>query len=163
MHMIAKIKSENNVLTALYERTINHSVDDVWAYLTENNKLQQWFSELEIQELKTDGEILFDLGDGNFERMQITEFVPKEIFAFTWDKNTVRFELEARESSCLLVFKEYLHEVTEHTPKDLAGWHVCLDVIEALLDGKSIEEREALWKACYPKYKQAVADAKADL
>ena len=161
--MIAKIKKENDLLTAIYERTLNHKVDKVWTYLTENRKLQQWFSELEIQELKNDGEILFDLGDGNYEKMHITAVVPEKVFAFTWDKNAVRFELKAKDNGCLLVFKEYLNEVTSHTPKDLAGWHVCLDVIEALLDGKTISNRKALWEACYPKYERAVTHAKADL
>lgn len=161
--MIATFNKDNDILTAIYEHTLNHSVNDVWAYLTENNMLQQWFPELEIQELKRDGEILFNLGDGEYERMQITEVVPKNIFSFTWDKNAVCFELNAKESGCLLIFKEYLNEVTAHTPKDLAGWHVCLDVIEALLDGRSIADRKALWEACYPKYEQAVRDAKAAL
>lgn len=51
----------------------------------------------------------------------------------------------------------------KHIPKDLAGWHVCLDVIEALLDGKSIKDRVAIWKAYYPKYQQTVKDAEAGM
>ncbi|MEW9677290.1 SRPBCC family protein [Lentibacillus sp. L22] len=161
--MIAKLDREKGVLTATYQRLLQHDPEEVWAYLTENNKLQQWFPELEIQTLQNGGEILFNLGDGSYEHMQITEAVTNRIFAFEWDKNAVRFELLVQASGSTLVFKEYLHEVTTHTPKDLAGWHVCLDVIEALLDGQSIEDRTAVWQAYYPKYQQALLDAQADL
>lgn len=154
--MIAKIVKEADVVVAVYERKLHHSVDDVWAYLTENNKLQQWFPELEIQDLKVDGEIWFDLQNGDFEKMTILQVVPKKILAFTWDKNTVRFELAATDYGCQLFFKEYLYEISDHTPKDLAGWHVCLDVIEALLQGQTIENRKAHWEKWYPKYQEAL-------
>ncbi|MDY0406774.1 SRPBCC family protein [Virgibacillus sp. 179-BFC.A HS] len=159
--MIAKLEKEKNVLTAIYKRFLRHSPADVWAYLTDNNKLQQWFPELEIQALKNGGEIRFDFGDGNFERMEITEMIPQKVLAFTWDKNLVRFELATDNSGCMLVFKEYLHEITEHTAKDLAGWHVCLDVIEALLDGRSVGDRTAIWQTCYPTYQQLLQDAQS--
>ncbi|MNW15819.1 hypothetical protein D3C71_2144520 [compost metagenome] len=52
------------------------------------------------------------------------------------------------------MFSEYLHQITEHTPRDLAGWHVCLDVIEALLAGRTIASRKDMWNGWYVKYKQ---------
>lgn len=45
---------------------------------------------------------------------------------------------------------------TEHTPKDLAGWHVCLDVVQALMDGRPIPAREDEWKTRYEQYVQAI-------
>ena len=46
--------------------------------------------------------------------------------------------------------------ITEHTPKDLAGWHVCLNVIQALLEGKSVDFREEEWKYWYEEYKKEI-------
>jgi hypothetical protein len=89
VNMIAVIQKAENGYIARYERHLQHSVEKVWAYLTENDKLIKWFSELE-----------------------------------------------------------------DHTPKDLAGWHVCLDVIKALLDGKTFESRNEEWKIQYELYKQ---------
>lgn len=156
--MLANIKKENGVVTAVYERRLNHPVHEVWAYLTENNKLKEWFSELEIRELKVGGEIWFDLQDGTFEKMDIIDLIPEKLFAFTWDKNAVRFELSTTENGCQLIFKEYLYEISEHTPKDLAGWHVCLDVVAALLRGQYIENRKAHWEKWYPQYQKALRE-----
>lgn len=62
--MIAKIETVEQIPAAVYKRKLNHSVTAVWSYLTENSKLQQWFSELEIKSLERGGEIYFYVGDG---------------------------------------------------------------------------------------------------
>ncbi|MNJ31584.1 hypothetical protein D3C77_262250 [compost metagenome] len=66
----------------------------------------------------------------------------------------MRFELYPEAEGCGLVFIEKLGQITDHTPKDLAGWHVCLDVIQKLMDGQTIEERYEEWKIWYEKYTQ---------
>lgn len=157
--MLAKINKSGGTPVAVFTRQLYYSVDEVWSYLTENSKLQQWFPELEIQELKKDGNILFDMQDGNYERMEILEIDPKRTFAFTWDENSVRFELAANSFGCKLVFKEYLHAVSDHTPKDLAGWHVCLEVIQALLDGTTIRNRRSLWNRWHLAYQKEIKQA----
>jgi uncharacterized protein YndB with AHSA1/START domain len=42
----------------------------VWAWLTENEKLKQWFLELRIDSLQEGGKILFDMSNGTFEEME---------------------------------------------------------------------------------------------
>ncbi|OMF94723.1 hypothetical protein [Paenibacillus sp. FSL R7-0273] len=51
-----------------------------------------------------------------------------------------------------LLLIETIGTFTDHTPKDLAGWHVCLDVIEALLDGNVPVNRKPAWEEQYRKY-----------
>ncbi|MBY7142325.1 SRPBCC family protein [Virgibacillus sp. NKC19-3] len=157
--MIATIDKSEDVPVAVWIRQINYPVDEVWSYLTENQKLQLWFPELEIKHLQADGEIHFDLQDGTHETMDILEVDRERVFAFTWDQNSVRFELTANTFGCRLVFHEYLNEVTDHTPMDLTGWHICLDVIEALLDGTTIRNRRGRWNKWYPKYQELVKEA----
>lgn len=158
--MIAIIEKTDQENTAVYKRQINHSVAAVWSYLTENEKLQQWFSELEMKDLKPGGEIHFNFGDGNHELIDILDVEPNKLLVFTWPpKNTVRIELNETEHGCELIFKEILHEVDEHTARDLTGWHVCLDVIEALLDGKTIDDRKSEWESHYPAYQELLRAA----
>ncbi|MNE75557.1 hypothetical protein D3C80_1717280 [compost metagenome] len=47
---------------------------------------------------------------------------------------------------------ETIAAVTSHTPRDLAGWHVCLNVIGDLLDGKPGNTRRAEWEGWYREY-----------
>lgn len=149
--MIAHIEKVENGFTVTYERHLNHSVEEVWSYLTDNDKLPKWFSELRVEELREGGVIKFDLGDGTFEELTILELNMNSVLEFTWWPDSVRFELSEESGGCLLLLIEKIHTITDHTPKDLAGWHVCLDVIQALLDGTTIERKQE-WEKWYKKY-----------
>nr|WP_263325749.1 SRPBCC family protein [Neobacillus sp. Marseille-Q6967] len=157
--MLAFIEKVQNGYTATYERHIKHSVEDVWAYLTDNDKLPKWFSELRVDELREGGVIKFDMGDGTFEEMTILELQMNSILEYTWGEDIIRFELSEESGGCLLVLIEKIHTITDHTPKDLAGWHVCLDVIAALLNGKTFDRKDE-WKKWYEKYIDAVKEVK---
>lgn len=155
--LIATIEKIDELDTAFYKRKVNHSVAEVWSYITENTKLKQWFSELEIKELKPGGDIHFNFGDGSHELIEILDVEPNRLFSFTWPpKNSVRFELRETKNGCELTFKEILYEINEHTARDLTGWHVCLDMIEALLDGETIEDRHSEWELHYPAYQDLI-------
>ena len=154
--MIAVISQVESSYTAQFERHLEHSVEQVWAMLTENEKLEKWFSELRIDDLREGGFIKFDMQDGTFEEMEILELKMYSILEFTWDKDIVRFELHPESEGCQLILIEKINTITDHTPRDLAGWHVCLDVIEALLEGKTIQNRKAEWEKWHPKYVEAL-------
>lgn len=109
------------------------------------------FSELRVDELREGGVIKFDMGNGTFEEMEILDLEMQSVLEYTWGEDVVRFELSHEPNGCLLVLKEKINTITAHTPRDLAGWHVCLDVIQALMDGRTIERREE-WKIWYEKY-----------
>ncbi|QUG43601.1 SRPBCC family protein [Psychrobacillus sp. INOP01] len=151
--MIATIQKENGNYIARYERQFQHSVETVWAMLTNNTKLKQWFDELHIVNLRKGGIIKFDMQDGTFIDMKILDYEPLKTLAFEWDADIARFELSSLSNGCKLVFIETISTITDHTPKDLAGWHLCLDAIKALLDGDSIK-REDEWKVWFEKYKE---------
>lgn len=151
--MIATIQKENDIYTARYERNLQHSVNEVWSMLTENDKLQQWFTELQVVDLRQGGLIKFDMQDGSFIDMQILDYEPLKVLAFEWDKDIARFELSPVSGGCQLTFIETISSFTEQTIKDLAGWHVCLDAIEAILDGRAIARNDE-WKDWYVKYEE---------
>jgi len=154
--MIAKITQVDQHYIAHFERQVKHSTSEVWAYLTENAKLALWFAELRIEDLREGGIIRFDMQDGAFETMTITTQQHEAVFEFTWAEDLVRFELHPNPDGCLLVLQETIYSLTPHTPRDLAGWHVCLDVIQHLLDGTTIESRKDKWNKWYEQYRDAI-------
>lgn len=157
--MLALIEKVQNGYTVTYQRHLKHSVEEVWSYLTYNDKLSKWFSELRVDELREGGVIKFDMGDGTFEEMTILELKMNSVLEYTWGEDIVRFELSEETNGCLLVLIEKIHIITDHTPRDLAGWHVCLDVIAALLDGKTFDRKDE-WKKWYEKYIHALEKVK---
>ena len=153
--MLAVIQKVQIGYTAKFERHLNHPVEKVWAILTDNDQLARWFPELRVEDLRKGGVITFDMQNGTFEKMEILELKHQALLEYTWDQDRVRFELYPDEDGCQLVLIEKLSQLTAHTPRDLAGWHVCLDTIIALLDKKTIERKEE-WERWYRQYSELV-------
>lgn len=122
--------------------------------VTDNDYIKKWFSELSIEELVKGGRVIFDMGNGFFEEMTITEVSDHKVLEYTWDKDLVRFEFhENGQDQTHLVFKEFVKEITEHTPRDIAGWHLCLDAISDLLDiGHVNPDHKDMWEDLYRHY-----------
>ncbi|WP_080832108.1 SRPBCC family protein [Cohnella massiliensis] len=156
--MLAVIQKNANGYTARYERRLKHPVAKVWAMLTENEKLAKWFSELSVDDLREGGVIKFDMQDGTFEEMEILELKAESVLEYTWGEDRVRFELYPEPDGCRLVLIETIAKLTDHTPKDIAGWDVCLDVIEAVLAGRTIESRKSAWEIKYEQYAKLFAE-----
>jgi hypothetical protein len=156
--MIAAIKKAEQGWVAQFERQLNHSVEEVWSWLTENEKLIQWFPELQIGEFRDGGFMEFNMPNGTAEKLPITEIKTNSVFEFDWWGYSIRFELYPVFEGCKLVLKETIDVITGHTPKDLAGWDVCLEVIKALMAGKTIEWRAEKWKEVYEEYVQAIGE-----
>ncbi|WNQ12023.1 SRPBCC family protein [Paenibacillus aurantius] len=150
--MLAVVKKTGEGYTARFERRLKHSVEKVWASLTKNEKLAQWFGQLQIQELRPGGIIRFDMKNGTFEELEILEVKEKEVLEYTWGKDRVRFELYPEGDGCRLVLIETIVQMTGHTPKDLAGWQVCLGLLEAAVDGQPKELDKSEWEVYYAQY-----------
>lgn len=72
--MLAVVQQDEFGTTVRFERRLKHSVEKVWSYLTDNDKLTQWFSELKVEDLRQGGRITFDMQDGTFEEFEITDY-----------------------------------------------------------------------------------------
>ncbi len=152
--MIAEIKQQEEGYTALFERQLSHSSDVVWSMLADNNRLKKWFDELQIAESGKGGKLVFDMGDGSIDELAITDYVEGRVFAFEWWDDHVRFEVEPEnEGITKLRLIETITRITPQTAKDLAGWHVCLDVIEAILNDEKIDRKHE-WEHWHREYKR---------
>lgn len=156
--MLAVIEKVENGYVARYDRPLKHSIEQVWAALTENDKLARWMPNLIVVDLRDGGTIKFDMkdGSGTFIDIKILDYLEYSVLEYEWGKDRVRFELYPKPDGCLLVLKEFIGTLTDHTSKDLAGWHVCLDLLSALLDGRYMEFPKGEWEKWYDKYVIAV-------
>jgi uncharacterized protein YndB with AHSA1/START domain len=50
--MLATLKNLKQAILAIFERHHNQSAEEVWSWLTDNDKLSKWFSELRVDKLK---------------------------------------------------------------------------------------------------------------
>jgi uncharacterized protein YndB with AHSA1/START domain len=149
--VIADIKKTDDGYLVKWERNLNHSVEAVWAMLTDNERLEKWFDELRAGDLRQGGFMKFYVPDVMDEKLEIREYEPNAVLEFDWFGDVIRFELHPENEGCALFLLEKVQTITEQTKKDLAGWHVCLDVIIALLDGNPIQ-RDDEWKQWHAIY-----------
>jgi uncharacterized protein YndB with AHSA1/START domain len=160
--MLASIQKIEDGYVARFDRSLNLSVEKVWAALTENDKLVKWMPNLQVEVLRKGGAIKFDMkdGSGTFIDIEILDFELNSVLEFTWGKDRVRFELYSMPNGCLLVLKEFIGTLNAHTSKDLSGWHVCLAVLSELLEGRFMDFPKGEWQKYYEQYAAAINEIK---
>jgi uncharacterized protein YndB with AHSA1/START domain len=160
LKMLASIQKVEGGFVARFSRPLKHSVEKVWAALTENDKLTRWMPNLQIEELREGGIIKFDMkdGTGTFIDIAITAFQPYSVMEFIWGNDRVRFEIYPKPEGCILILTEFIGTLTDHTSKDLSGWHVCLDVLSSLLDEHLMDFPKGEWQKWYDEYIIAIKE-----
>ncbi len=126
---------ENQTIYFGTERAISASPQTIWRYLTETDKLKQWFPELEIGELGVNGFWRFILPDFE-ETMPFTDYAEEKYLGVTWDTGIIYFDLkEQAPHQTLLVFSESLPEnFTTPRHKDIAGWSIVLNRLKQVVE-----------------------------
>src|SRR5882724_2632462 len=93
-----------------FERHLLHPIEQVWAAITEPERLVAWLGEvdgepsqgghIQLRWLNTD-----ENGNGAVMNATITQFEPPHLLEYTGDIHGVlRFELQEEASGCLLIF-----------------------------------------------------------
>ncbi|PKR83397.1 SRPBCC family protein [Heyndrickxia camelliae] len=152
--MLAEMEKAGSGCIVIFKRMLPHSVKEVWAALTENDKLVKWFSNLQVKDLRKNGTVLFNMNDGSEKtiEMRILDFEKESILEFEWGEGSVRFELTSQSDGCLLVLKDIFPAINDHTAKDIAGWHICMDVFQSLLNGALKKFSMDEWQNVYEQY-----------
>lgn len=130
-------RRDDDMTIVSFEVEISAPIQEVFALLTTNTGLAKWFNELEVGELGADGYLLFVMTPEEKITMPIRAFEPNQKLAFEWDQDEVAFELnEITANKTRLTFTEQLTTITEHSPRDISGWHICLKKLQASAEGR---------------------------
>jgi len=126
--------------TLVFVRSLRHSPDRVWAALTEPAQLNEWAPYTASRDLGTPGEATLTMIDGDVAEdvgATVTRADPPALLEYTWGTDRLRWELAPTAEGTRLTL---LHTITDRdwVPKVAAGWHLCLDVAERLLDGRPV-------------------------
>jgi uncharacterized protein YndB with AHSA1/START domain len=141
---IGVYRAEGERRSIRFEREYDASVGEVWAAVTEPERLRGW--------LAVGGAVLEPRIGGRFElRMTRAEeptawgtvltFDPPVLLEVEWryegeDESVVRIELEPRGERTLLVLEHRLLQAAQAAGYG-AGWHAYLDALDDLLSGGS--------------------------
>lgn len=160
--MKATLDTVNGQPTLRFERRLPHRPEKVWRAITDPAELAHWFP----QDLEgtfapgatlrfvfrgeppvLDGKIIEDFTG------EVLEIDPPRVLAYSWGGDILRWTLTPDGDGCLLTFTDTLGDLGK-AARDGAGWHVCLDALEAQLAGTAAPAGDR-WKGLYENYQQS--------
>lgn len=138
-----------------YVRRLDHGRDKVWRALTESDHLRHWLPCDIVGERVAGAELTLPFWPDHVEEYGIEPasvpgrlhvWDPPRVFEWSWDTDRLRFELTAEgDGATTLTLTVWISDPRGHgvdgSPDDAtgtasaaAGYHVCLDHLEVLLD-----------------------------
>jgi uncharacterized protein YndB with AHSA1/START domain len=140
-----------------FERHYPHPPQKVWRALTEPSELEAWFPARIEGERRAGAKLQFVFDNNAAPTLEgvLRVFDPPHVLEYTWGNEVLRWELSAAGSGCRVVFENVFDERSK-AARDAAGWHACLDGLEARLNeiGRGAGSGSA-WPQRFAEYSQA--------
>jgi uncharacterized protein YndB with AHSA1/START domain len=148
--------------TLRFERRLRHAPEKVWRAITDPAELTHWFPQdldgsfapgaslrfvFRGEPPVLDGEVIEDF------RGEVLEIDPPRTLAYTWGDDVLRWTITPDGDGCLLTLTDTLAERGK-AARDGAGWAVCLEGLQARLDGTAGPAGDR-WKELYENYQRA--------
>ena len=159
-------REEDGRWTLVFTRVLHHAPDRVWMALTDPAELAAWAPFDTERTLGHTGPTTLTMAGsppGEEERSagEVRIADRPRVLEYTWGTDLLRWELESVEGGTKLVL---YHTVSsrEWGPMVAAGWHICLDVAERLMDGDPVgrivadEARNHGWERLHDAYAEAL-------
>ena len=137
-----------------FTRTLVHPRTKVWRAVTEPEQLARWFPTTIDGERAAGAPLRFTFPNETAEPFdgEMLAYEPESAIEFRWGPDLVRIELRLVGEGTELTLLDTLEERGK-AARDGAGWHTCLDALEAALAGED-EARAQMdtWAAVHPHY-----------
>lgn len=120
------------------QRQFAQKPNDVWAAITEPEKVASWAPFRPDRNLGSRGPVRLTMLDGDETYdCEVLDEVPNESLAYTWDTDRLRFSLTENDGGTRLTLAHTMDD-RNSAASVAAGWHLCLSTMELLLAGKDV-------------------------
>ncbi len=145
----------------VFTRHLAHPVGKVWRAITEPAHLAAWFP-TEIHGERAEGAPLrFTFPGGEDDAVfdgEVRIWDPPRTFAFRWGEDEFRMDLAPTPNGTVLTLTHSFDE-KGRAVRDAAGWHACLDLLDAALDGVEPDfDPKERWEKVHPMYVEAFGE-----
>jgi uncharacterized protein YndB with AHSA1/START domain len=131
---------ETDGWTLVFVRELRHPPEKVWAALTEPAQVAEWAPFTTDRDLGSPGGATLTMIDRDVSEPlagNVTRAERPTLLEYSWGDDMLRWELAPAESGTELTLRHTMAD-RDFVPKTAAGWHLCIDVMEHLLDGQPI-------------------------
>ena len=139
MNEFGSLHKVNDRYELRFERFFTNSIEDVFRAITNPSDFSQWypFATGEM-DLRIGGKISFDDGEGTTYEATITELEEPHLFGFREIDDVIHISLQGDVEGCRMTF---IHTFDDDSwaVNTAAGWHRCLDVLDQIVNGQTIE------------------------
>jgi uncharacterized protein YndB with AHSA1/START domain len=136
----AGIEKDGEKWTLVLVRDLRHSPEKVWRALTDPAELREWAPFDADASLGTAGATVKLTTVGaptvHVTETKVTRAEAPKVLEYSWGGADMRWELEAQGGGTRLTLWHNIGR--KFIAMGAAGWHICLDVLDRLVDGKPI-------------------------
>ncbi len=137
-----------------FTRRLPYPKEKVWRAITEPAHLAQWFPTTIEGDRAAGATLRFAFPGGEAPPMEgeMLSYEPESFMELRWGPDVLRLELRAVEDGTELTLLDTLEERGK-AARDGAGWHACLEALEATLHGESeARSHMDIWAEVHPHY-----------
>ncbi len=148
-----------------FRRTLAHPVEKVWRAITEPEHLAHWFPSTIEGERAAGAPLRFTFPGEMVDPIdgELLAYEPPTLMELRWGTDILRLELRSLPDGTELTLLDALDELGK-AARDGAGWHTCLDALEAELRGeRDAREQLGRWGAVHARYVELYGPAAASV
>lgn len=134
-----------------FRRPLDHDAQRVWRALTEPDDLAAWFPDGIDGEWRVGARLTFGSEQVGTFHGEVLRCEPPAVLEYTWGTDVLRWTIEPTDGGCVLSLEHTFAEQGK-AARDGAGWHACLDALEARVDGRDAIDTSAVWSVVHPGY-----------
>jgi uncharacterized protein YndB with AHSA1/START domain len=125
--------------TLVFVRELKHPPHKVWTALTNPNSLREWAPFDPDRNLGSTGPAQLTMAGPEPEQLASVVRRADEpvLLEYTWGGDVLRWQLEEIATGTRLTLYHTLED-RSWLSKVTAGWHICIDVLERVLDGRPV-------------------------
>jgi uncharacterized protein YndB with AHSA1/START domain len=147
-------------LVLRFERFVTQPVAKAWRALTEPARLAAWFPAEVHPDLTLGGRHRFGFRCGAGEPVGgVASIDPPNELEFTLGDDLIQVSLAPAPGGSVLTLSD-VYDDRSRSARDAAGWHTCLDLLEAHLAGRTpVWSQQERWAELYAFYVEDVRAA----
>ena len=134
----ATLENSGNRWKLTITRDLPHPVEVVWPWLVDPERLRRWSPVVPDRALDSQGPAqIRENPDDDPVEGQVLEVEPPTRLVHRWGPDVLQWRLSPIDTGCRLTLE---HEMADRdqSAQNAGGWHICLDVLTSVVDGKDV-------------------------